>query len=182
MATIDIASLSKAPSVPVHFLPCTIEHDGPAKVSTYFVIRPEHDLPADRTPVPRKPTASNADVLDGEISGKGKGNAVETEEQIDEAGNEQDARNEDEEAMGSSSVVTLRKSESAIFGVETQDSGYASVVEQSPRLDGEQDDGVVMDSGARRTTEMPAVDSETYACWYLVVMVNIASKNQALTA
>jgi hypothetical protein len=54
MATISLGSLPLAPSLPVHLLPCTVQHDGPAKVSSYFVISPEHTTAAEVTPVPRK--------------------------------------------------------------------------------------------------------------------------------
>lgn len=109
MATIALASLAPAPEEPVHLLPCTIAHDGPAKVSTYFVITPEHSLPAEKTDPPRSAKKEEADEVVATLGSQSK--------------------EEDEAARATVDSPLLR-------GDETQDSGYASVADGSPRLSG----------------------------------------------
>ncbi|XP_063046827.1 ribonuclease H2 subunit C [Engraulis encrasicolus] len=36
VTTVQLGSVSQAEKLPVHLLPCEIEHDGPAEVSSYF--------------------------------------------------------------------------------------------------------------------------------------------------
>ncbi|XP_042561265.1 ribonuclease H2 subunit C [Clupea harengus] len=36
VTTVQLGSVSQAVELPIHFLPCEIEHDGPAEVSQYF--------------------------------------------------------------------------------------------------------------------------------------------------
>ncbi|KAI9024014.1 ribonuclease H2, subunit C [Hyaloraphidium curvatum] len=131
MASIATRSIASAPALPVHLLPCTVEHDGAAKVSTYFVVAPEHGIPADRTDVPRsRKTTRSSEAAAGAAETRGD---ADTQDTVDGAGEPEPAAEGGKTDNAPEKDAALPKG--AAGGEETQDSGYISVGGGSPKMD-----------------------------------------------
>lgn len=119
----------------MHLLPCTINYDGEAKVSTFFVVAEEHKTPPEATPVPRLVEKTINETPEEAVAASGPAGAEAasgTSDPDKASGIPEVPEKSDFEENGAN-----RGASSASSAFDTQDSGYLSAGAGTPKPDEE---------------------------------------------